>query len=82
MMGNRGEPRFGWIRRYWQGLLIAAAVSYGQLHDDGVTDVRAAQRHPYVWMLPDAPSGLSPLEIVGNRVLTEPLEASTKRIWN
>ena len=77
------SARFGRLRRYWQGLLIAAAVSYGQLQDTDFTDVRAAQRHPYVWMLPDEPMGMSPLEIVGNHVLTVPLELSnTDRLWN
>lgn len=64
----------GWIRRYWQGLVIAAAVSYGQLQDTADTDVRAAQQHPYVWMLPDRPSGFHPGEVVGRGVLTLPLE--------
>lgn len=80
-MTDRGQ-RFAWVRRYWQGLLLAAAVSYNQLQDTGMTDVRAAQRHPYVWMLPDEPSGVHPLEIVGNRVLTEPLEVTSDRLWN
>jgi len=62
--------------------MIAAAVSYGQLHGDGPTDPRAAQRHPYVWMLPDEPAGMSPLEIVGNQVLTEPLDLTRHRLWN
>lgn len=74
--------RFTWIRRYWQGLVIAAAVSYGQLHDTDFTDVRAAQRHPYVWMLPDEPAGMDPLEVVGDHILTMPLEVSTDRLWN
>lgn len=64
----------GLIRRYWQGLLIAAAVSYGQLQDVGWTDVRAAQKHPYVWLLPDEPQGFRPGELVGDHVLTVPLE--------
>lgn len=76
------EGRFAWLRYYWQSLIIAAAVSYGQLRDDGITDVRAAQRHPYVWMLPDEPAGMSPLETVGNQILTEPLDLTTHRIWN
>jgi hypothetical protein len=64
----------GWLRRYWQGLIIAAAVSYGQLQDSPGTDVVAAQRHPYVWMLPERPAGLHPGEVVGRSVLTVPLE--------
>lgn len=64
----------GWLRRYWQGLVIAAAVSYGQLQDSPDTDAVAAQRHPYVWMLPDRPAGLHPGEVVGRNVLTVPLE--------
>lgn len=79
------EDRFGWLKRYWQGLLIAAAVSYGQLQDIDFTDVRAAQRHPYVWMIPDEPSGMSPLEVIGNQVLTVPYELVTSerdRVWN
>jgi hypothetical protein len=76
------QERFRWLRRYWQGLLIAAAVSYGQLHDTGGTDVRAAQRHPYVWMLPDEPAQPSPLETVGQYVLTMPFDFETERIWN
>lgn len=63
------------LRRYWQGLLIAAAVSYGQLQDMPFTDVRAAQKHPYVWMMPDEPAGWSPLERIGDSILTAPLEA-------
>lgn len=61
------------LRRYWQGLVIAAAVSYGQLQDTSFTDVRAAQKHPYVWMIRDEAPGWSPLERVGNRILTTPL---------
>lgn len=80
-MTDRGR-RFGWMRRYWQGLLLAAAVSYNQLQDSGMTDVRAAQRHPYVWMLPDEPTSMSPLELIGNRVLTEPLDLETERLWS
>jgi hypothetical protein len=77
------DDRFGWLRRYWQGLLIAAAVSYGQLQDTDFTDVRAAQGHPFVWMLPDEPTGMSPLEIVDGQILTIPFELSTtERIWN
>lgn len=77
------DQRFGWLRRYWQGLLIAAAVSYGQLQDTDFTDVRAAQRHPYVWMLPDEPAGMSPLELVNGHVLTLPLELSSHdHLWN
>jgi hypothetical protein len=76
------QERFGWLRRYWQGLLIAAAVSYGQLHDAGGTDVGAAQRHPYVWMIPDEPAQLSPRETVGHYVLTMPFDPGDERIWN
>jgi hypothetical protein len=68
------KRREGWMRRYWQGLLIAAAVSYGQLQDSAETDVLAAQKHPYVWMLPDVPRGLHPGEVVGQSVLTLPLD--------
>ncbi len=70
------------LRKYWQGLIIAAAVSYGQLQDSSWTDVRAAQKHPFVYMLPDEPAGWSPLERVGDTVLTTPLEASRQRDWN
>jgi hypothetical protein len=70
------------MRRYWQGLLIAAAVSYGQLQDSGMTDVRAAQRHPYVWMLPDVPQGFHPGERVGQSVLTMPLDVQRDRSLN
>ncbi|HEV2073307.1 MAG TPA: hypothetical protein VGR29_06640 [Thermomicrobiales bacterium] len=76
------QDRFRWLRRYWQGLLIAAAVSYGQLHDTGGTDVRAAQRHPYVWMLPDGPAQPSPLETVGQYILTMPFDPEAERVWN
>ena len=72
----------GWLRRYWQGLIIAAAVSYGQLQDSPDTDAVAAQRHPYVWMLPDRPSGLHPGEVVGRSVLTVPLELRPERSPN
>lgn len=72
----------GWLRRYWQGLIIAAAVSYGQLQDTPETDVLAAQRHPYVWMLPDRPEGLHPGEVVGRSVLTVPLELRPERSPN
>lgn len=72
----------GWFRRYWQGLLIAAAVSYAQLHDSGSTDVRAAQRHPYVWMLPDEPAGMDPREMIGRHVLTVPLDLESEQNWN
>lgn len=67
-----------WLRQYWHGLVIAAAVSYGQLQDTGGTDVRAAQQHPYVWMLPDRPVGFHPGEVVDSRVLTMPLEVGTR----
>ena len=70
------------LRRYWQGLLIAAAVSYGQLQDSGVTDVRAAQRHPYVWMLPEQEGRLHPGEQVGRTVLTMPLHITQDRSLN
>lgn len=72
----------GWLRRYWQGLLIAAAVSYGQLQATTDTDAVAAQRHPYVWMLPDRPAGLHPGEVVGPNVLTVPLETRPDRSPN
>lgn len=70
------------MRRYWQGLVIAAAVSYGQLQDSGDTDVHAAQRHPYVWMLPDRSSFLHPGELVGRSVLTMPLDIERDRSLN
>ena len=72
----------GWLRRYWQGLIIAAAVSYGQLQDAPDTDAFAAQRHPYVWMLPERPAGLHPGEVVGRRVPTVPLELRPDRSPN
>jgi hypothetical protein len=72
----------GWMRGYWQGLVIAAAVSYGQLQDSDDFDVHAMQQYPYVWMLPDRPSGLHPGEIVGGRVLTLPLEPEPDRAPN
>lgn len=72
----------GLIRRYWQGLIIAAAVSYGQLQDTGATDARAAQRHPYVWMLPDRTERLHPGEMVGRTVLTMPLDPDPDRSLN
>lgn len=74
--------RDGWMRRYWQGLLIAAAVSYGQLQDTGEADVVAAQGVPYVWMLPDRPEGFHPGEVVGRRVLTVPLKVEEMRTLN
>lgn len=80
MRGDRS--RFVWLRRYWNSLLLAAAFSYGQLHDTGGTDVRAAQRHPYVWMLPDEPSGMDPREVVDGQVLTEPLDLTRDQVWN
>lgn len=70
------------MRRYWQGLVIAAAVSYGQLQDSTFTDVRAAQKHPYVWLMPDGPAGWNPLERIGDRILTTPLEAERSRQLN
>jgi hypothetical protein len=70
------------MRRYWQGLLIAAAVSYGQLQDSGDTDVIAAQGIPYVWMLPEQPRGFHEGEVVGRRVLTMPLEIDEDRSPN
>lgn len=76
------RPSSGWFRRYWQGLLIAAAVSYGQLQDVGWTDVRAAQKHPYVWLLPDDPHGFRPGELVGDHVLTVPWEPTSGQSWN
>ena len=76
------SERIGWLRRYWQGLLVAAAVSYGQLHDVGSTDPRAAQRHPYVWMLPDEPAAMDPREVVGHYVLTVPFDTDIERNWN
>jgi hypothetical protein len=72
----------GWLRRYWQGLIIAAAVSYGQLQSTVDTDVVAAQRHAYVWMLPDRPAGLHPGEVVGRSVLTVPLDVDPDRAPN
>lgn len=84
-MTSRPEDRLRWLKRYWQGLLIAAAVSYGQLQDSDFTDVRAAQRHPYVWMMPDEPLGMSPLEMIGDQILTEPYEIASferDRVWN
>lgn len=72
----------GRMRRYWQGLMIAAAVSYGQLNDTGDTDVHAVQRHPYVWMLPDHSGRLHPGEIVGRNVLTIPLDVDPDRSLN
>lgn len=74
--------RDGWLRRYWQGLIIAAAVSYGQLQDSAETDAVAAQRHPYVWMLPDPPAGFHRGEVVGRNVLTVPLEIRPERSPN
>jgi hypothetical protein len=76
---KRGQS---WIRRYWQGALIAAAVSYSQLHEGGDTDVVAAQRIPYVWMLPERSPRFHEGEIVGHRVLTLPLEIDTDRSLN
>lgn len=70
------------LRRYWQGLVLAAAVSYGQLQDSSWIDVRAAQKHPFVYMLPEEPAGWSPLERVGDSVLTTPLEVSGERNRN
>lgn len=78
----RSPGRFGWLCRYWQGLVIAAAVSYGQLQQAGGTDARAAQRHPYVWMLPDDPSTVSPLEMVGRYALTVPIDTDVEQSWN
>jgi hypothetical protein len=72
----------GWLRRYWQGLIIAAAVSYGQLQPTVDTGVVAAQRHAYVWMLPDRPPGLHPGEVVGRSVLTVPLDVDPDRAPN
>jgi hypothetical protein len=76
---NRSD---GWIRRYWRGLLIAAAVSYGQLQDLGDTDVRAAQQYPYVHMLPDQPDGFHPGEIAGRSILTLPFDSDTRPSLN
>jgi hypothetical protein len=72
--------RFAWLRRYWQGLAIAAAVSYGQLQASG--ESRPAVAPPYVQMLPDAPPGIHPMEMVGDVVLTMPLEPSSERSRN
>jgi hypothetical protein len=57
-------------------------VSYGQLQDSTDTDVAAAQRHPYVWMLPDRPEHLHPGEVVGRSVLTLPLDLEADRSPN
>lgn len=70
------------IRRYWQGLLIAAAVSYGQLQEVPWTDVRAAQKHPYVWLMPDEPQRFRPVEVIGDHVLTVPMESTSRQSWN
>lgn len=78
----RGFDIGGRMRRYWQGLLIAAAVSYGQLDDSSWIDVRAAQSHPFVYMIPEEQGEWSPLERVGDTVLTRPLELSSDRVWN
>ena len=64
-------------RRYWQGVVLAAAVSYGQLQVTGET--RGAVMPPYVQMLPDQPPGFHPLEIVGRQVLTVPLDLGGAR---
>ena len=74
-----GDPgrRFGRLRRYWQGVVLAAAVSYGQLQS--AAETRAAVMPPYVQMLPDTPPGFDPLEMVGRQVLTVPLEVASAR---
>jgi hypothetical protein len=74
------QPRLSWLRRYWQGLAIAAAVSYGQLQASGESHQAAAP--PYVQMLPDAPPGFHPMELVGGAVLTVPLEPNVERSGN
>jgi len=78
-VGERGLA-FRWLRRYWQGLAIAAAVSYGQLQASG--EGRHAVPPPYVQMLPDPPPGFHPMERVGDSILTMPLEASSERSRN
>ncbi|HVL24948.1 MAG TPA: hypothetical protein VM450_12750 [Thermomicrobiales bacterium] len=72
--------RPGWLRRYWQGLAIAAAVSYGQLQATGESQLSVAP--PYVQMLPDPPAGFHPMEVVGEQVLTVPLEAARRSHQN
>jgi hypothetical protein len=67
----------GRLRRYWQGVVLAAAVSYGQLQVTGET--RGAVMPPYVQMLPEQPPGFHPLEVVGRQVLTVPLDLSGVR---
>jgi hypothetical protein len=76
----RDTERPGWLRRYWQGLAIAAAVSYGQLQASG--ESRQAVSPPYVQMLPDPPAGFHPMEMVGEQILTVPLVASSERSRN
>lgn len=71
------QRRPGRLRRYWQGVVLAAAVSYGQLQSTAET--RAAVMPPYVQMLPDRPPGFDPLEMVGRQVLTVPLELASAR---
>jgi hypothetical protein len=74
------QVRFAWLRRYWQGLAIVAAVSYGQLQTSG--ESRPPVAPPYVQMLPDAPPGFHPMEVVGDVVLTMPLEPFSERSRN
>ena len=79
-MGRNGAEvgsRPGRMRRYWQGLMIAAAVSYGQLHAEG--DLKAPELPPYVRMLPGQPPRFHPLEVVGHEILTVPLELDATR---
>lgn len=72
-----GSRRPGRLRRYWQGVVLAAAVSYGQLQSTGET--RGAVMPPYVQMLPEQPPGFDPLEVVGRQVLTVPLDLRGSR---
>lgn len=75
--GATRDRRPGRLRRYWQGMVLAAAVSYGQLQATG--EARGSVMPPYVQMLPEQPPGFHPLEVVGLQVLTVPLDLSWSR---
>lgn len=55
-------------------MILAGTVSLYQLGDTAVTDVRAAERYPYVIEVPSRPRSFHEAEVIGNAIITLPLE--------
>lgn len=65
-----------WVRNRWRGLVFAAGVTLSQLDRSIEHGDRASP--PYVILLPDEPHRLSRTEIIGDTVLTEPLDITLR----